>query len=464
MRQTQADLPRNEWIDVETRVVDVDRCCSCGVCEVVCPVKDCITISFNENKEYKPSVNHDTCINCSLCLQVCPDDVGVNSRAIDRFLEERPGLIADPIVGSHMGNYIGHAYSERTGAASGGILTALLRHLLRTGLVDGIITAVERAPDRDHVFFEAGIVTTEEELLRNGGSKYYQIEHSKVLDFVDANEGNFAVVALPCTILAMRKAQVIRPRLRRRIKYMFALTCGHNVGANYTDYLIESNGINLDQVKSIKYRDKVGTSTANDFNFAVEHATLSGEVETKRLSFFGSNVGITWYNHMFSMNKCLYCTDLFGELADASFSDAWLPEYFKDVKGTSLVTIRNAEIDIMLRDLVTQGRLELNPIAAERVVEAQKPQVEFKTSGVAERVALQRLFDKSFPFYGTEGRQVSLLKAFVDQFPVFYNVRLSKVLYRSGILKWIGTRAFQLPLRVFRFVGKAVLRLRGVGA
>ena len=43
----------------------------------------------------------------------------------------------------------------------------------------------------------------------------------------------------------------------------------------------------------------------------------------------------------FKLNPCNYCDDVFAELADVVFMDAWLPKYSKDPLGHSLVINRN---------------------------------------------------------------------------------------------------------------------------
>ena len=47
--------------------------------------------------------------------------------------------------------------------------------------------------------------------------------------------------------------------------------------------------------------------------------------------------GYLWVNEVGGLRSCLFCDDVFAELADATFMDAWLPEYAADRCGTNLV-------------------------------------------------------------------------------------------------------------------------------
>lgn len=439
----QRSLPKSKWVDVETRVAKKHRCCGCGVCAAMCPV-ECITISFNPNKEYRPFVVHNKCYNCGLCLQVCPDDSTLLGKIEQFFREHHQSLNKDELIGPFLNCYVGHVVNERErlASSSGGILTALLEELIELCEIDAVVLAGEADYRSSGKFFEAKIVTSVEEIKANRGSKYYPIEYSKVLKAIKTDIRRYAVVAIPCVANAIRKAQICDVNLQKNIRYILTPVCGHNVSGFYTEYILKSNNIDPSSVIKLNYRDKTGITSADDFNMAVEYIDKHGEKRIKRLGFKRSNVGETWYSWMFSMNKCLYCADFAGELSDASFADAWLEEYISDRRGTSLVIVRNVEIDHLLNRMVRAGKLKLHKVSRDTVVAAQRKRFYQKKELVRTRIRFHKMFNKNFPDYGIKLDNVDLWEGLLENLQLWLHVNLSKWLYRNGLLTKLGTCRF----------------------
>lgn len=51
--------------------------------------------------------------------------------------------------------------------------------------------------------------------------------------------------------------------------------------------------------------------------------------------------------------------------------DAWLPRYWADPEGTSLVVTRSSQIDELIRDGVERGDLRVEEVPAEEAVQSQ---------------------------------------------------------------------------------------------
>jgi ferredoxin len=49
-------------------LVNRNKCCYCGACISVCPVKQ----GALELEEVILKVSHDICIECGMCVQICP--------------------------------------------------------------------------------------------------------------------------------------------------------------------------------------------------------------------------------------------------------------------------------------------------------------------------------------------------------------------------------------------------------
>lgn len=436
-------MKTKKLVNVETNIVSKDRCCGCGACAAICPIEGCVTLQFDKNLEYKPVVNSDVCTNCGLCLRVCPDDLEDNPKVQRIFEKSHPDIRKNEILGPLLTCYVGYVTNleDRCASASGGVLTAILEELLTTGKIDAVALVGSSDYQSTGKFFETTIVDNVEKIRQNRGSKYYPIEHSGTLKTMKSIDGRYAVVALPCVTLGIRKAQLYNDKLRKNIRYMLSPVCGHNVSAAYTEYLLKTNGIEPSSVAGLNYRDKEKISNALDYNLAVKYLSNQG-LKTKRFGFQSSNVGKTFCSYMFSMNKCLYCTDFTGELSDASFADAWLPEYIQDANGTSLVIVRNNEIKSLIKKMIRQKKLQLSLIPPETVIKAQWGQLHFKKELIKGRIRLQKLFHRDFPNYKVNWQKTSILKALRENRRILLNQYLSKWLYRHQLLKTLTPDAF----------------------
>jgi len=421
-------------INAQTAIASHDRCCGCGICAAICPV-NCIKMKFDKNLEYKPFVDSNACIACGLCIQVCPDNQRTNIKVEKAFRESYPNNTKNNFLGDFFNCYVGCVtrLEDRSASASGGILTAILEELLARNVVNAVVLVGASSYERTGKFFKATIVENVENVRRNRGSKYYPVEFSDVIKKVESENRSYAIVALPCVTLAIRKAELYHKKLKENIRYIFSPVCGHGVSAAYTEYLLKTNGIEPSSVVKISYRDKTGISKANDYNFLVEYRGEKG-IRVKRLGFISSEVGKVWCNYLFTPNKCLYCTDFAGELSDASFADAWLPEYTHDVNGNSIVIVRNGEIGSLVKDMIRKGKLRLSSIPAEKVIEAQWSALQFKKESIKGRIRLKK-FHQDFPDYMVNWREPSIIKAAHKNWRILLNMHLSRWLYRNRLLR-----------------------------
>ena len=463
-KRSQRTFPKSQWIDVETRVAKKDRCCGCGVCAAMCPT-GAIRMKFNANKEYRPFVDHDICINCGLCLCVCPDNTKTSIKVNKLFMETHPDLEKDKFLGPTLCCYVGYVSNEqdRLASASGGVLTAVLEELFESDEIDAVVLAGESNYRSTGRFFEAKLVTNIEGIRANRGSKYYPIAYSEVLKIIKSDDRRYAVVGIPCVTIAIRKAQLYNSHLRRNIRYILTPVCGHNVSALYTEYILRTNGIDPASVIRLTYRDKEGIPVANDYNLAVEYMNARGEIKIKRLGFHRSNVGKTWYTYMFGINKCLYCADFAGELSDASFADAWLDKYVKDVRGTSLIVVRNAKINGILQRMAKGGKVRLSPVSKDVVIAAHKKRFYQKKELIKGRIRWQKMFHKDFPDYGIRWSNVRLWQGLPENLQIWLHLHLSKWLYRHGVLVKLGTDRFlNLVDTPVRLAVSAITFIRGL--
>lgn len=382
---------------VVNEIVAHDLCSGCGVCVGVCPSK-ILEMNVQANGDLAPDIVSDCPPKCVVCLDVCPFSnnlIDVTQLADEKFVS--PGVKQHPAVGKYANNIVGHSHAHRTSGASGGMLSWLLEAMLRENLVDAVITVSSNHDDRpsDGLLFQMAELTTAEEVRAASGSFYYPISvGARLRSIQDLKEDKrYAVVGLPCTLkgvaLAMRKI----PILRRSIRYTFGLVCGHLPNVFYTEYLARLSGCEAGDVGSVSYRGKNPDSSANNYLFrATDRTGRTGNP----VPFYGA-ISSAWVSRQFQLNACNFCDDLFAEVADASFMDAWLPEYMGDHRGHSIVTLRNPELMAVFARGRQEGNCSFETISIEKVAASQAAQWEGKSSRLQVQMALAQRQNRKTP-------------------------------------------------------------------
>lgn len=375
--------PRN----VTELIVPADLCSGCGVCAGICP-GHCLEMEIASGK-YRPVLVGECLERCDLCLEVCP--FGEHERSLTDLTDHRfatqESVQFDEITGYHIGAYVGYSTidDQRTRGASGGMATWVLEQLLRTGQVDRVV-AVGAVPQPNERLFQFEVYGTPEQVRNAASSKYYPVEISKVLPEIlkESEEHRYAVIGLPCVLHAVRRATLCYPRLARRVRYLLGILCNHCPGTYYTEYLCALSGISMSRVERVDYRCKESTS-AVDFQF---RAWVDG-AWSRPVGMIGLPSHV-WNRQYFAYNACGYCDDVFAEAADAVFMDAWLPKYLSETRGTSIVLVRDAGIDHLLRAGREGSLCELDEITLEDVKASQASVIGYKRHSIGQRIIARR--------------------------------------------------------------------------
>lgn len=354
--------------NVLTEVVAKSLCCGCGVCAGVGRA-GCLAMRLGQAGEYVPAQQAE-CTGCGLCLEVCPFFV-------------KKALQPDDPLGPVMGIHVGWSavVGERERAASGGLVTRTLRALLDRGYVDRVVVVGDTG---DPETWFAPTVTADREVIQAAaGSKYAPVEFSGAIRAMLAGEGRYAVVALPCVISAMRLAAARVEALGRRLRYLFALTCGHNNTRQYTRFLAAKAGVSGPLRRAV-YRLK-GNRNAGAFGYGFQAEAADGRLSS--VVPFTGLPSFLWDRCFFTWNCCFYCADVFGYEADATFMDAWLPEYYREPAGTSIVVTRSEEMRQLLEQEIAEGRVVAEPLPREAVLRAQAGAIRHKHQTVGALLA-----------------------------------------------------------------------------
>lgn len=363
-------------------IVKNDLCIGCGTCAAVCPQK-ILKIQDNEYGEYTSSETQVCSSGCGLCLEVCPFGSNENETQMGaKIYGSTEGMKYLSETGYYLDSYVGYSNEFRQSSASGGMATWLLTKLLKEGIVDYVICPTpQKNPNK---LFSFEILSDENSVKAASGSVYYPVEMSEVIQKITEIPGRYAVTGLPCFIKALRLAAQKNRKVRERIVFTIGLVCGQMKSKNYTKYIaaLAGNG-SLTKIQSVYYRGKSPEKPASNYyyQFIDEHGS-------QQKIFWSDGVSEAWVNRWFTPNACNYCDDVFAELADITFMDAWLPEYAKDSMGTNLVITRSKIAENLLLFGVTDGEINMNNVSIDKIIQSQKGVIDVKRKQISYRLYL----------------------------------------------------------------------------
>lgn len=359
-------------------------CVGCGVCAGVCPTGH-LRMEDSGFGEYRPHGTANPCSDCGLCRAVCPFEDGPNE---DELGQERYAAVEGsqytPEAGYFLSSYCGGLSSDglRWSRTSGGLATWMLTRLMATDIVDRVI-CVASTPNPDRLF-EFAEFTAVESLWTAARSSYYPVEISSCLRTIAQSKFRYAVIGLPCVVKGIRRAQRRMPRLKKNIPVVLGLVCGQQRGKGLAEYLVRRAGLPMESVRRISFREKRETQPASSSHFAV----WTDEDIFPRCVERNDGYNLAWGQSYFKQDACNYCDDIFAELADAVFMDAWLPGFHEDPRGTSIVTARSPLCRDLLFSGMQSGALRMTPLDIRQVIRSQEGCLRLKRDGAALQISL----------------------------------------------------------------------------
>lgn len=300
-------------------VVSLDLCIGCGACAGVCPGQH-LSMRTNQYGELRPAATVPCTSSCGKCSAVCPM-LGANPSKEDlarALFDGYRGAWSKEIGFVHR-TLVGHRNDGlRIQCASGGLASWMLEALFDAGLINQAVCVVPTG-DPEQLFTYA-VSSTGDEVRRSIGSAYYPVHLAQVIRHMRDNPGPYAVTGLPCFVKALRLAQKQHALLQGRIKFVLGIACGQMKSKHYTAYLATCAGL-AGRPDHVNYRGKSPDMPADNYFFACHDRTHAG-----RNLFWKAEPCLAWTNRWFTPQACGYCDDVFSELADATFMDAWLPK------------------------------------------------------------------------------------------------------------------------------------------
>lgn len=398
-------------------------CSGCGTCAGLCPTDSILMTSDVGKGIFVPKVGK-ACNDCGLCLRVC--------HRAERLEPFQPGSSTDgntSLIGSYIGSYSGYStdMDRRKAGSSGGLVTEILLRALESGLITGaVVTRMDEENPLKPITF---IARTKEEILQCAGSKYCPAPVNMILREVleSGNDDRLAFVGLPCHMEGLSKAISIRKDIDNKIVLKLGLFCNHVPSFWGTKAFISELELDEDQISGLSYR---GNGHPGKTLAGMKNGMVRGMSFPKAWKTMGSS--------LFYPTGCLICNDALCEGSDISFGDAWLPEFYDDTMGTSLIILRSIKGGKILDYLMKSGTIIMAPISIERVIRSQRRTLFFKKASIKPRAS----------FYGQNVRSSMHKIGLLDKMFALYFIINSQIVSRfvkSHILQrllvrlaWIG--------------------------
>lgn len=453
------------------RIVRKGICSGCGCCEVVC-LERAIEMRLNRYGQIEPYlIGH--CTMCGKCLKVCPfyEENNENNRHdINEMLFGDFDAEFHPIIGKYASCYLGNAIDEKInlGGTSGGMVSLMLMHLLKTAKINAAV--VTSFTSKKGYMFEMKVVKSVGAVLNSAKSKYYPTTCSGAIKEIITSGEKFAFVGLPCHVYGLRRIQKNFPDKLRNLVYVFGLICGQNKSSLFTDFLIRSLNLSPVQVLGLDYRDK-GKTRSDNYSFLVT-GYKNGKMISKRLPNLNSIYNQLFTQRCFSIGACKYCDDIYSELADVSFMDAWLPECMKNYKGESIVISRSKEISAILEEMKFLGDCYLKNINIENVLKSQRGVIRYKRQLLPGRLSLWNSKKGNIITQRIKPSKHNLRQYWNEHFTLIFNEKLTNIIWSIKIARTkiiarillyltskIGNQMISAPLVLLLKI-KKILRIR----
>ncbi len=332
-------------------VVRQDYCCNCGMCAAVCPRRQ-LQMKETQLGEYHPAATGQCAESCRLCLQVCPfsNEHGGTKTASARNCSARirPACIMRRWAGSATLSWA--ASPMRPGdwkPPPAALTTAVLCQLLKLKRIDAAIVlqpldrrpwfhSVSR-PRANRRFWFPGFGLSRRSFrqgdFRRPGRAGSLIRRCRASL---RGQGPSAGAKTPAG-LAAPDPLYPRAHLQRLSQPAFCRSVDGLDGPLPGRLAISFQAL-------LAHRPRLSGGIENGPIRALRE-------DARPVRLFVDQRGRHAAEAACSATMCL------PKLADATFMDAWLPEYQADKRGTSLVISRSEEISRILLDVVHLGRM-----------------------------------------------------------------------------------------------------------
>jgi len=318
--------------DLETEIIDTEKCVSCGTCEAVCPVN---VIELQDNTP----ILVRNCIECGICYANCPA-VSFNEKDMEEKIFGRTRKPNEKLTGIYQEVYAARATSDEIHmkAQDGGVVTALLTQFLKDK-GDGVIVA---GLEKDKIWVPKPVVAkTREAVIAAAGTKYTPSPTLVGVKKAVKEEklGNIAVVGTTCQMRGLSLAMMGSMKnksIADSVALKIGLFCMETF--TYDSFMKYLKDNEVDPGRVTKFEIKNGRFYAWDGEERLYRVKLSKVKPLIR-------------------PVCNHCTDFTSEFSDISVGNVGSPA------GYSTVLVRNERGKKILEAAINSGLVEAEPIA-----------------------------------------------------------------------------------------------------
>lgn len=367
-------------------VIENGFCIGCGACAL--DDKSPFQIEMDEFGCFKAKIiagiNIDN--SQSKVLEICPfSDLSLNENQLSEiFLSDAP--IKSDKIGRFFDCYVGFVEDDgfRALGSSGGFGKWIGKQLLLENEIDYFVQLKTNDSNQpNNLLFDYEIFSSSDKVNEGSKSAYYPTTLINILKKIEKSKGRYAITGVPCFIKTIRLLANANPKLKKKIKYTIGIVCGGMKSANHSKMVAWELGVHPDNLVAIDFRRKYKDRPATQKIYQVWSNKDNKEFFENANHLFGTDYG----SGFFKPKACDYCDDIVAETADVSFGDAWLPQYRNDPKGTSLIIVRNAKINQILRKAEENKLINIKRISEEDAVSSQSGGFRHRREGLAYRLA-----------------------------------------------------------------------------
>lgn len=336
-------------------VCKTNKCVGCHACEELCPKN---AIRIEDHAEYMNAViDEASCIDCKICDRVCQVNYPVEKKSQVAWFQ---GWSKNDEV--------------RKKSSSGGLAAELSRTVVNEC---GVVCSCKFENGEFDFKFAKNI----EELKGFAGSKYVKSNpagvYKEIRKYLNSDR-MVLFIGLPCQCAAVKKATA---QSKKGQLYTVDLICHGTPSPKTLNTFMKQYGCDLEQIQSIRFRDKGKFSMEQN----EKHIVTPGTMDCYSIAFLN---GLMYTENCY---ECAYADS--KRITDLTIGDSWGSELPSDGKGISLV-LCNTEQG---KELVKKAGVYLTDVDIEKAV-ASNPQLKAPTNLPKNRKAFFKGYAKGKSF------------------------------------------------------------------